>query len=72
MDGFETLITSVPDQDGLVAEIWHDGALFAEFRQAENGRRIMFYADRADVDFDALTAVLQAAAGKLQGGEKVV
>lgn len=68
MSSFEILITSVPDRDGLIAEIWHGNVLFAELRQAENGRRIVFYADRAETDFDALMRVLAEAAGKLQGG----
>lgn len=68
MDGFEIQIVSVPDREDLVAEIWHGNALFAELRQTANGRRIVFYADRAEADFDALTAVLAEAAGILQGG----
>ncbi len=67
MENFEIRIASVPDREGLVAEIWRDNTLFAEIWQTKNGRRITFYADRAELDFDALTAVLAAAAERLAG-----
>jgi hypothetical protein len=41
-------ITSVPDRDQLVAEIWHDDGLFAEVRKSSSENwQVEIYAKKA-------------------------
>lgn len=64
--GIEVELTSVPDRDDLVAELWSAGELVSEVRTEPEGLRVQFYPrqDGApwDVDFEGFRAALDEAA----------
>lgn len=61
-------ITSVPDRDDLVAEIWKGGDMLGELRHEDGGLRVQIYPAPSgpwDVGYDDLVAVLSQAREKL-------
>ena len=65
---FKVELTSVPDRDALVAELWFGEELFAELRHEPDGVKAQFYesaAGRWDLPYDELTAALEEARERL-------
>lgn len=65
---FEVELTSVPDRDDLVAEVWFGEHLFAELRHEPDGVKAQFYAapaGRWDVPYDELASALDEARERL-------
>lgn len=70
MSKFKIEISSVPDREKLVAEIWHNEKLVAEINQDSENLEIEFYLnDRINFDLDELMEALGTAKRKVREGE---
>jgi hypothetical protein len=70
MNTFTIEITSVPDKDNLVAEIWYGEILFAEINQENEELQIEIYSSEVlNFSLDALCNILKAAKNKLLNKE---
>ena len=68
MSTFKIEITSVPDRNKLVAEIWLDDSLIAEINQEKGEFEIELYSVQNKVfKFDEFLAALEAGKKKLRG-----
>lgn len=64
---FEVLVTSVPDRENLVAEIWHDNKLIAEINSETGVQEIIFYCEKETAfDYQELINALKEASLKLK------
>ncbi len=68
-DRFSVEVTSVPDRDSLVAEIWLDRELLAELRYEYGSFKVQIYpapdGQPWDVDYEAFSGALQRARERL-------
>ena len=69
-DRFTIELTSVPDRDGLVAEVWLQREQLAELRREHDELRVQIYPRPSDqpwdIPWDQLLDALQAAREKLE------
>jgi hypothetical protein len=67
---FSVEVTSVPDRDGLVAEIWLDQELLAELRDERGSLHMQIYpapeGQPWDVPYEAFSRALQQARDRLR------
>ncbi len=67
MSKFKIEITSVPDRDNLVAEIWFEENLIAEVNQEEGMMKIIFYTPPGLIlPFDDVLNTLAQTKGKFK------
>lgn len=66
---FSVEVTSVPDRDALVAEMWLERELFAELRYEHRSLRLQFYpapdGKPWDVPYEEFAGMLEQAREKL-------
>jgi len=63
MEGLKVEISSVPDRENLVAEIWLNNIMIAEVNQEFGSLEIEFYFDKRSTSFDYecfLNALIEA------------
>ncbi len=71
MTEFEILITSPPDREYLVAEIWHSDELIAEINHEQGSLRLEFYFKEKKVfNLKEFCEALDAARERLLAGTK--
>jgi hypothetical protein len=67
MKEFEILITSPPDRENLVAEIWHNEILVAEINQETDNLEIEFYLnEKIAFELDDFLITLKIAKRKIK------
>jgi hypothetical protein len=66
MNKFKVEISSVPDRESLVAEIWHDEILVAEINQETENLEIEFYlTEKIAFELDDFFKTLEIAKTKI-------
>lgn len=67
MKNYKIEITSMPDREHLVAEIWYEDQMIAELNQEEEALELQFYEPitRLSLNFKDLNSILAQAEKKL-------
>lgn len=67
MDKFKIEISSVPDRENLVAEIWHNEILVAEINQENKNLEIELYQSaKIKVELEEFLNIIESAKKKLR------
>lgn len=67
MSKFKIEISSVPDRENLVAEIWHNEILFAEINQENENLEIELYqSEKIRVELEEFLGIIESAKKKLR------
>lgn len=67
MNKFKIELSSVPDRENLVVEIWHNEILVAEINQEADNLEIEFYLnEKIKFDLDDFLKAVENAKGKIR------
>ena len=67
MNKFNIVLSSVPDRENLVAEIWYNEILIAEINQeTENLKIELYFSKKIELDLDAFLVAVENAKEKIR------